>query len=159
MLRYMNVFTTSSTNFACKNLDILNKSGVIIEQNFEQVIAMANNKEIDRLCIYMDVWNVFEKFNCMRGQSAAEKIHSIDSTIPILIWDGRTYDPEDKDFLDVPSSFVVSGKVHPIINSNELYLSFDYSWDIIDITKKFFEGILTEKDVPVKDYLTFEFKQ
>jgi len=156
----MNVFTTSSIKFACQNLsDILIKSGILIEQNFEQIIAMVKNKEIDKLCIYMDVWNCSGKFNCMRGQKAAEKIHEIDSKIPILIWDGREFEPEDKDFLKVPSSFIVFGKVHPIINSNELYLSFDYTWDIANITRKFFEGVLMLKDVPMKDCLKFEFKQ
>lgn len=138
----MKVFTTGMPNLCTSHIKALN-SDIIVENNFEQIIGMAKNKELEKLCIYMDVWNVFGRsFNGMRGQGAAEKIHEIDPNIPILIWDGREYDVP-AELANIPPCFQVEGKVHPIKNPNEIYLSFDFYDNVIDeITIKFFDGTL-----------------
>jgi hypothetical protein len=150
----MNVFTLGVENACPRYIDKL-KHVVAIENNFEQVIAMAKTKELEKLCIYMDVWNICNRCNQMRGQGAAEKIHEIDPTIPILIWDGREYEPE---FAWAPPAFQVSGKILPIKNPNELYLSFDHYSNIIKITVKFFRGELTKEDVKIRECLQFDLK-
>jgi len=152
----MNIFTAGMPEL-CQTFKSNLNTSIRFEYNFEQVIGFAKSKELTKLCIFIDVWNCYGKnFNCMRGQGAAEKIHEIDKTIPILIWDGREFDSEN---LVIPATFQLTGKVHPIIYSNELYLtSFDYNLDkSLDITLKFFRGILTLEDVPKKDCLDFRF--
>ena len=119
---------------------------VLIEKNFQQILAMAHSKELKRLCIFMDVWNCNENYNGIRGQIAAENIHKINPSIPILVWEGREYISEDNDTSPV---FKVTGKPKPIIFKNELYLSFDnYGDKIYEITKLFFENKLSFKDIP-----------
>jgi len=155
----MNIFTLGSTDLY-STLMLQLKPYALIESNFEQVIAMAKLKQIDKLCIFMDVYHCSNHFNSMRGQTAAEKIHEIDPLIPILIWDGRQFEV-DKEYENLPSALQVTGKVIPIKNPNELYLSFDfYQEDIIfEVTTKFFKGELTSEDVLKKECLKFEFKQ
>lgn len=146
----MNIFTAGQPEL-CKALrKNLNSSVAVYEHNFEQIIGLAKSGQLKKLCIYMDVWNVSGRsFNGMRGQGAAEKIHEIDPSIPILIWDGREYIPEDPDVL-IPPAFQVTGEIVPIKNKNELYLDFDHykEEDIDAITKQFFTGELTLVDVP-----------
>lgn len=125
------------------------------ENNFQQVIAMAKSKELEKLCIFMDVWNISgQKFNQMRGQGAAEIIHKIDASVSILIWEGRRFDPPE--FEDVPPSFQCSGVICPVKCNNELYLPYDYE-DVNEITRKFFVGSLKLEDVPKNEFLLFKF--
>jgi len=123
-----------------------------VEVNFQQVLGIAKAKELNRLCIYMDAWNGTH-YNGERGQTAAEKIHAVDPAIPILIWDGREYISDE----DVPPVFKVEGEPKPITNDNELYLSFDhYNNLIIEITRKFFDGTLSVKDIPYRECMNME---
>jgi len=155
----MNIFTAGIPEICSEHVKEFKKhfkEDLCIENNFEQIIAYAKLGKLTKLCIYMDVWNCYGRtHNGMRGQGAAEKIHEIDPSIPILIWDGREYDPipELKDALPC---FQVIGKIHPIKNKNELYLSFDdYSTDEIKkITIDFFENNLDENKLPKKECLS-----
>ena len=125
---------------------------VIIEKNFQQVLGMAKLKELERLCIYMDVWNA-DHFNGIRGQPAAEKIHEISPEVRILVWDGREYISDDN---DIPPVFKVSGRPKPIRFKNEIYLSFDHfntKEEMFEVTRKFFEGRLSAKDIPYRESL------
>lgn len=125
---------------------------VIIEKNFQQVIGMAKLKELERLCIYMDVWNA-DHFNGIRGQPAAEKIHEISPEVHILVWDGREYLSDDNDIAPV---FKVTGELKPIRFENEVYLSFDHfntKEEMFEVMKKFFEGKLTKEDIPHRQCL------
>jgi len=153
----MNIFT-SGTPELCSTLREDACSNAQFEYNFQQVIALAKLGQLKKLCIFMDVWNVEGRsFNGMRGQGAAELIHNIDPDIQILIWDGREFDPDDPEIL-IPPAFQIDGKIHPIINKNELYLSFDhYSEErILEVTKKFFSKTLTFEDIPKRECLTFK---
>jgi len=144
----MNVFTTGTPE-NCKQYSRRFAKSVTVENNFEQVIAMAKLKELDKLCIFMDVWNCSGPFNQLRGQAAARKIHEIDPSIPIIIWDGREFIPE---FPGIPPAFQITGEIIPVKNSNELYLSFEnYKNKVFSTTIKFFRGTLKNKDVPVKE--------
>jgi hypothetical protein len=149
----MKVFTAGMPDLCSSHINKLNND-VVVENNFEQIIGMAKNGELERLCIYMDVWNVFGRsFNGMRGQGAAEKIHEIDPNIPILIWDGREYDVSPE-LSNIPPCFQVDGKVHPIKYANETYLSFDFYDNVIDdITTKFFNGTLNLDKLAHKECL------
>ncbi|MDD5650193.1 MAG: hypothetical protein PHF86_07255 [Candidatus Nanoarchaeia archaeon] len=149
----MNILTSGSPEL-CTQLQLNINKTTKFEYNFEQIIAYTKLNQLTKLCIYMDVWNVYGKtFNGMRGQSAAEKIHKINPTIPILIWDGREY-KSDIDLL-LPPAFQVSGKIQPIANNNEIYLSFDFynEEQIINITNKFFNKTLTFEDIPKRNCL------
>lgn len=155
----MNIFTMCFPELYQTFIDKIVSQSVVFEHNFEQILGMARNKELKKLCIFMDVWNVYGgSLNEMRGQEAAEKIHAIDSSIPILIWEGRKYVCKNK---NLPASFQLIGKLVDISNSNELYLSSDFykGQIVIDITTKFFNGILTSKDVINRDCLQFQFMQ
>ena len=123
--------------------------GVKIEVNFQQVLGMAKKNEINRLCIFMDAFNCDVHYNGERGQTVAEKIHKEAPNIPILIWDGREYISDE----DTPPVFKVTGVPKPVTLDNELYLSFDHYDGILEITKQFFQGKLTAKDVPHRDCL------
>lgn len=126
-----------------------------IEKNYQQVLAIAKQKMLEKLCIFMDAWNCDDVFDGSRGQPVAETIHTINKDIPILIWDGREYISDE----NVPAVFKVSGELKPITNDNELYLSFDYyeKNQIYTITKKFFENTLSAEDVPHKECLKWSF--
>jgi hypothetical protein len=153
----MQIFTSGTPELCSSLREKLNAHTAQFEYNFQQIIALAKLKQLDKLCIYMDVWNVSGKsFNGMRGQGAAELIHEIDPNIPILIWDGREFDTDPE--ILIPPAFQVNGEVHPIINDNELYLSFDHYDEskIHEITAKFFEGTLNFEDIPNRDCLTFK---
>lgn len=132
--------------------DISKIPDITVENNFQQVLGSVKSKELQRLCIYMDAWNC-EHYNGLRGQPCAEKIHAIAPEIPILIWDGREYVSDE----DIAPVFKVTGELKPIIYDNELYLSFDFykSAMVIELTKKFFKGLLTEKDVPHRECLDY----
>lgn len=135
----------------CIVKDIATIRDVKIENNFQQVKALAKTHEISRLCIYMDAWNCDQCYNGERGQTATEKIHAIAPDIPILIWDGREYFSDE----NISPVFKVTGKLKPIQYDNELYLSFDYykNATVTELTKKFFEGSLTVKDIPHRECL------
>jgi len=157
----MKVFSVGMLNLIKSKIRYLkeNHKDVLIENNFEQVIALAKLGELERLCIFMDVWNCpGATYNGRRAQGAAELIHEIDLNIPILIWDGREYEPpfEMKD--EMPF-LQVTGIAHPIKNKNELYLSFDYFkgpeiWN--KITSKFFDKTLTKEDVELGECIKFD---
>lgn len=149
----MNVFLTGMPEIHSILISDItdNIESVIIEKNFQQILGMIKTDEIKRLCIYMDAWNC-NHYNGERGQTVAEKIHEINPDLPILIWDGREYISDR----DVPPVFKVTGKLKPIKNDNELYLSFDHYNNIIEITKKFFEGTLSIKDVPERECIDME---
>ncbi len=131
--------------------DISKIPGITVENNFQQVLGMVKSNELKRLCIYMDAWNCDENYNGLRGQPCAEKIHAIAPEIPVLIWDGREYISDE----DIAPVFKVTGELKPIINDNELYLSFDHykSSMVIEITRQFFKGTLTIKDVQHRECL------
>lgn len=135
---------------------VKNLPDVLIENNFEQVYGMVRSKLVSKICILCDVWNFSgDSYNAARGQTAAEKIHIVDPSIPILIWDGRKYGSlEEKHPM-----FQVKGEAHPIRFKNELYLYFkDYEGELQNtLTGKFFGGTLKEEDVPVRDCLSFSF--
>jgi hypothetical protein len=119
---------------------------VVVESNYEQVVGIVKEGDLERLCVWMDAWMI-------RGQGVAERVHLINPVIPILIWDGREYDCPDK---DASPNFKVYGKALPIKNDNEIYLSFDDKYsqeDQIKIMKKFFEGTLTAQDIPHRECL------
>lgn len=123
-----------------------------VEVNFQQVLGMAKINELNRLCIFMDAWNC-DHFNGERGQTAAEKIHTVDPTIPILIWDGREFISDE----DVPPVFKVEGEPKPIIFDNEFYLSFNHYSDlVVEVTRKFFDGNLSITDIPNRKCLDME---
>jgi len=131
----------------------VNIKNVQIEINYQQVLGMAKAKELNRLCIYMDAWNCDYHYNGERGQTVAEKIHVVDPSIPILIWDGREYISDE----DVSPVFKIEGEPKPITNDNELYLSFDHYSDlVIVITRKFFNGKLSIKDIPHRECVDME---
>jgi len=149
----MKIFTAGMPEL-CQIITSKLKNPIVFEYNFEQIIGLAKSKELEKLCIYIDVWNCYgKKFNGMRGQGAAEKIHELNSKIPILIWDGREF---VSDLPEIPQAFQTTGKICPIKNSNELYLSSEFYDDksIINITIKFFEGTLILNDVPNREQLT-----
>lgn len=155
----MNILTAGTQELCASLRSKVDLKEAIFEHNFEQVIGLAKCNELDKLCIFIDVWNCFGmSFNSMRGQRAAEKIHAINPDIPILIWDGREYIPEDPDVV-MPPMFQVVGTPKEIVNHNELYLDFEnYDEEMIEkITKKFFTENLTEKDVPRRECLSFKF--
>lgn len=131
--------------------------GVAFVDNFEQVIALVKEGSVDKICLFRDVWNCTGSYNQARAQVAAKMIHKINPDIPILIWDGREYDcPEP----DSPPCLQCWGKQKPITEHNELYLDDDiYFSEIPDLTRKFFSGKLTEKDVPVRECLEFSFSR
>lgn len=131
--------------------DIATIRDVKVEKNFQQVKALAKTHKISRLCIYMDAWNCDEYYNGERGQTVAEIIHEINPGILILIWDGRAYECSD----DTPPPLVVSGILKSLKFSNQIYLSFDnYNGDeILEITKKFFAGSLSNRDIPHRECL------
>lgn len=162
----MKIFTVGMPDICSGHIDFLNEyiKDIVIENNFQQVIAAAKLGELEKLCIFMDVWNVSGRvFNGMRGQGAAELIHAIDPKIPILIIDGREYDPPEE-FKDAPPCFVVTGVIHEIKNKNELYLKVSDKYygpslfEVVDdLILKFFEGELVESDVDAS-CLELEFK-
>lgn len=130
---------------------IITIPGILVENNFQQVLAMTYHKELKKLCIFMDAWNCSENYNGIRGQTAAENIHKINPSIPVLIWDGREYLSDDNDISPV---FKIIGTPKPIIYKNELYLSLDdYSDKIYEITKLFFENKLSSDDIPYRECL------
>jgi hypothetical protein len=150
----MNILTTSTPEHWKSFISEL--ESVEFERNFEQILAMVKNGEINKVCIIMDVWNVAGKsFNGMRGQNAAEKIHEINPNVPILIWDGREFESD----IVIPPCFQVEGNLVPIKKANELYLSFDnYDDDqMLEITAKFFDGVLTSEDALEKECIGFPF--
>jgi hypothetical protein len=149
----MNIFTAGMPELCEELKNSLSPDIAVYEHNFEQIIGLAKTGQLKKLCIYMDVWNISgQTFNGMRGQGAAEKIHEIDPNIPILIWDGREYDPEDPSVI-MPPAFQVTGTIHPIKNKNELYLDFDFykKEDIDKITEKFLAGKLAFSDIPQRE--------
>jgi hypothetical protein len=136
---------------------ILGLPDIIVENNFEQAFGSIKLGEIKRVCILMDVWNISGyKYNNARGQGAAERIHSVDPVIPILIWEGREYDCPD----DMPAVFQVYGEVHPIKFDNELYLNFsDFKGEEQRaITRKFLSGKLTKEEIPKGECISFRFQ-
>lgn len=149
----MKVFTAGMPDLCAHLIEHIkeNMKDIVIENNFEQVIAIAKSGELEKLCIFMDVWNVSGRHcNGMRGQGAAELIHEIDPSIEILIWDGREYTPED--FIkDLPPAFQVSGEIHPIKNPNELYVQLGHFDLFNELTYDFFEEILTEQEKQLCD--------
>lgn len=154
----MNVFALGSIGAPDRLIEILQRQnpGVQFERNFEQIIGMAKLGELERLCLYMDVWNCAGGIsNSLRGQAAAGLIHEIDPDIPILVWSGREYDCPYK---DMSSAMQLWGKPLPITKANELYLEVDdYGLRIPAITKRFFEAKLSESDVPIKQFVSFSF--
>jgi len=152
----MNVFL-SGTCLCSELIEILKEKSIEIENNFEQVFAMAKLGKINKLCIFMDADNCsYKKFNCIRGQGAAELIHSVNKNIPILIWDGKEYVDADQ---DLPPIFQIGTKQKPVKNNNEMYLSFAHynKTSIEEITMSFFENTLTDTDIKIKDCLEFKF--
>jgi len=151
----MKIFLIGSIDVYVNLVESVRKMGIIVDQNFEQAFALAKTGELERLCVWMDAWNYSgNKWNGIRGQEAAEKIHSEAPHIPILIWDGRLYDCPD----DLPPALQVYGSIKPIKYDNETYISFDVKLsreDKLLIIKKFFDGILIAEDIPYricKDY-------
>lgn len=153
----MNIITAGMPELCKSTIEKLHMNEAIYERNFEQIIGMARSGELDKLCIFIDVWNVYGRsFNSMRGQGAAEKIHEINPNIPILIWDGREYISEDPDVV-IPPAFQVTGTPRDIKNANELYLDFEHYSDeqIDEITEKFFAEELSFKDIPQHSCIDF----
>jgi len=149
----MKIFTAGLPELCQNTVLEIESNDIIFEHNFEQIIGLTKQNILEKLCIYKDVWNCNENFNCMRGQKAAEKIHEVDPNIEILIWEGRQFELES-DFLGVPSILQVSGIAHSIKNRNELYLSFkDYALFVVDITVKFFNNSLLLQDIPLREQL------
>lgn len=149
----MNIFTSGMPEL-CEDLkNNLLPNEAIFERNFEQILGYVRENNVEKICIFIDVWNVYgQSFNGMRGQGAAEKIHQIDPNVQVLIWDGREYDANDPNIV-IPPAFQLSGEPKEIKNKNELYLEFaDYKENLIDsITKKFFNGELSFNDIPKRD--------
>lgn len=155
----MNVFVLGSIGVPDTLEEILREQnpGVLFERNFAQILGMVRDGEVDRLCMYMDVWNCFGGvYNSLRAQKAAALIHEINPDLPILIWDGREYDCPSK---HIPSAMQIWGKPLPITKENELYLNPDSynEEDIPAITKKFFAGKLRKEDVPIRECISFKF--
>lgn len=117
---------------------------ILVTPNFEQVKAMVKVSEVQRLLIISDVFNFSaSKFNATRGQEAAEHLHQINPSLPMLIWSGRNYGPKDPDF---PSVFNIEGEAWPIQYDSETYLEFgDYNLQqIISISEQFLKGTVKE---------------
>ena len=138
MLAFPEVFATTVERIQNLNPDVL------VESNFEQVLAMCKLNEVNKICIHMDVDNFSGiKFNVARGQKAAERIHEINPEIEILIWEGRSFCNNDD---SIPDVFKVAGEPEPIKNKNELYVSFNRDIFVYEITSKFFEGTLQKEE-------------
>lgn len=149
----MNILTSGMPEL-CESLKKdIHLNTAVFEANFEQILGYTKSHELEKLCIFIDVWNVYGRsFNSMRGQGAAKKIHEIDPNVQILIWDGREYISDELDMV-IPPAFQVVGTPATIKHKNQLFLEFEnYSDQSIDlITKKFFLGVLSFKDIPKRD--------
>ena len=110
---------------------------VYITGNFEEVYALAKCKEIDKLAVVFGGYNYSKaSSNYISGQNAAEEIHAVDPSIPILIWNGRDY---------------LGGWEIDIKNDQELYLEVsDYEDRFFGITKEYFDKVLTSASIPVR---------
>ena len=97
--------------------------------NFEQVLAMVKLGEVSRICIFMGGINCSSsKSNMISGQMAAEKIHEINPSIPIMIWgQDLEWDSESRGYV----------KRAPIFD-NEKYMDI---WDYDNDTDGFFKVI------------------
>ena len=87
---------------------------IMATANFEQVLAMVKDDEVDKICIYMGT-------STIEGDDIAKAIHAINKDIPILIWNS-----------------IMTNKDQP----NELYLDSgdfkdDSFWEVFD---KFYIG-------------------
>jgi hypothetical protein len=155
----MNIITAGMPSL-CGYIINATKDLANFEFNFQQILGLAKHKELERLCICMDVWNCpgISGFNEMRGQGAAEIIHQVDPKIPILIWEGRQFDPPE--FPENPPAFQMSGKIKPITNSNELYIHYKKEKKgryMINITRSFFKATLKAEDIQSSEHLQLEF--
>jgi len=115
--------------------------GLYVTENFEQVYGMVKCKEVDKLCIYLGGWNYSKNpSNIAGGQEAAEDIHKINPSIPILIWSGRIKDVDP-----------------PVRYPNEIYLDLKDYKEFYPNTEKFFTGTLTWKDIPIRECIADNF--
>ena len=131
---------------------------VLVMSDLDVVLKMVKNNEVDKVCIYMDADNCLDMpFKCVRGQGAAERIHKLDSSIQIIVWNGREFDSTEN--LDSPPVFQLTGKVKPIINKEELYMDYYSAEEIVNITTMFFSGDLKDDDVFITEYLQVSFLQ
>jgi len=101
---------------------ILRGLNVLATANFEQVLALAKLNEISKLAILICAYNYSKSTtnNCS-GKKAAEEIHLIDPSIPILIWQG--IESTDTD----------------IYGANETYYNGNASEFLVEM-RKFFNG-------------------
>ena len=151
------IFLTAFPEICQSMIEKLPKD-VQVEVAFEQVIAMVRQGMVDRICIFWDAnTNTNDSNNCMRGQRAAERIHKVDSTIPILIWEGREYDPPE--FPDNPPVLQVSGELKPITSNEEIYMDFYSTDEKAVVTEKFYAGTLKETEIPFMDCAEQHFLQ
>ena len=82
--------------------------------NFQQVAAMARLGEISKLVILVCAYNYSKSpENTCSGQKAAEEIHKINPSIPILVWkghehtDGPAIDKENETYLECDASELI----------------------------------------------------
>lgn len=112
----------------------------IATNNFEQVLGMVKQRELSRLCVYMDAYNFSgSDTNIIRGQTISQEVHKINSDIPILVWSGRLYKPDEGMEL-FSSELLSSGIPTPLPNDpHTIYRTADS--DILDVTCGFFKGL------------------
>lgn len=131
-------------------------SDILVMSDHEEVLKLVKNNEVDKVCIYMDADNCLDMpFKCVRGQGAAERIHQIDASIQIIVWNGREYDPPENP--DSAPVFQLTGKVKPIVNKEELYMDYYSAEEIVNITSMFFSGTLKDNDILITEYLQVSF--
>jgi len=104
-------------------------SGVSVTNNFEQVLGMVRQGEVDRLAIIMGA--TFSSFDAYYGQTMAERIHLESPDLPILIYQGRR-----QDWIESKKSLVWA----PIKYPNETYFRIqDYTAEeAVEIIREFF---------------------
>lgn len=129
--------------------------GVEVLTDLQELLSLVRGNEIHKVCIYMDADNCpGTPGNCVRGQGAAERIHEIDPTIPILIWNGREHISDDD---TIPAQLQLFGETKPIRFKEELYMDY-YPWQsIISMTTDFFKGSIKEEDTLITEYLEVSF--
>ena len=149
-MRKVKIFLTAFPELHSSVIERLPKN-VQVDSDLEKVLRQVRAGSVERICIYCDANNCIDiPDNCIRGQGAAERIHNIDPSLPILIMDGREYDPPE--FPDIPPVCQVSGILKPATRKEEVYLDFYSLEETALITKKFYEGTLTEAEIPVMEY-------
>jgi hypothetical protein len=99
--------------------------GVYVSSNFEQVLGMVQEGEVERLAIIMGA--TFSSFSSYHGQQMAERVHSEYPDLPILVYGGRSRMASDRLW-------------SPIVFPNETYFRMeDYPIeDATEIIHKFF---------------------